>query len=216
MKKKLIFATGNEGKMKEIREILNGTGWNVLSLKDAGIDTEIEENGTTFEENAKIKAEGIRNWCLENGIPGCSGILAKEIIVLADDSGLEIDYLNKEPGIYSARYAGEDTSYDIKNQMLLDRLQGVPREKRTARFVCAIAAVVPGHEPIVVRGTIEGYIGDKPAGENGFGYDPIFYVPDLNCSTAELSPEEKNARSHRGNALRAMREELKQYISDVR
>ena len=124
--------------------------------------------------------------------------------------------LNKEPGIYSARYAGEDTSYDIKNQMLLDRLQGVPREKRTARFVCAIAAVVPGHEPIVVRGTIEGYIGDKPAGENGFGYDPIFYVPDLNCSTAELSPEEKNARSHRGNALRAMREELKQYISDGR
>ena len=121
--------------------------------------------------------------------------------------------MNKEPGIYSARYAGEDTSYDIKNQMLLDRLQGVPREKRTARFVCAIAAVVPGHEPIVVRGTIEGYIGDKPAGENGFAYDPIFYVPDLNCSTAELSPEEKNARSHRGNALRAMREELKQYIS---
>ena len=214
--KQIIFATGNAGKMKEIREILDGTGWNVLSLKDAGIDADIEENGTTFEENAKIKAEGIRNWCLENGIPGCSGISAEEIIVLADDSGLEIDYLNKEPGIYSARYAGEDTSYDIKNQMLLDRLQGVPREKRTARFVCAIAAVVPGHEPIVVRGTIEGYIGDKPAGENGFGYDPIFYVPDLNCSTAELSPEEKNARSHRGNALRAMREELKQYISDGR
>ena len=167
--KQIIFATGNAGKMKEIREILNGTGWNVLSLKDAGIDAEIEENGTTFEENAKIKAEGIRNRCLENGIPGSSGISAKEIIVLADDSGLENDYLNKAPGIYSARYAGEDTSYDIKNQMLLDRLQGVPMEKRTARFVCAIAAVVPGHEPIVVRGTIEWYIGDKPAGENGLG-----------------------------------------------
>lgn len=188
--------------MKEIREILGDLDIELLSLKDAGIHVDIVEDGKTFEENAQIKAKAICDLTGE--------------IVLADDSGLEIDYLNKEPGIYSARYAGEDTSYDIKNQMLLDRLQGVPREKRTARFVCAIAAVVPGHEPIVVRGTIEGYIGDKPAGENGFGYDPIFYVPDLNCSTAELSPEEKNARSHRGNALRAMREELKQYISDVR
>ena len=202
MMKKVIFATGNEGKMKEIREILGDLDIELLSLKDAGIHADIVEDGKTFKENALIKARAIRDLTGE--------------IVLADDSGLEIDYLNKEPGIYSARYAGEDTSYDIKNQMLLDRLQGVPREKRTARFVCAIAAVVPGHEPIVVRGTIEGYIGDKPAGENGFGYDPIFYVPDLNCSTAELSPEEKNARSHRGNALRAMREELKQYISDVR
>ena len=174
MKQRIIFATGNKNKIREIHEILGDLGWEILSMKEAGIDLDIVEDGTTF------------------------------------------DYLNKEPGIYSARYAGEDTSYDIKNQMLLDRLQGVPREKRTARFVCAIAAVVPGHEPIVVRGTIEGYIGDKPAGENGFGYDPIFYVPDLNCSTAELSPEEKNARSHRGNALRAMREELKQYRSDVR
>ena len=184
--------------------ILGELGIPVLSMKEAGIAADIVENGKSFEENAVIKAETIRD------------LTADGDLVLADDSGLEIDYLNKEPGIYSARYAGEDTSYDIKNQMLLDRLQGVPREKRTARFVCAIAAVVPGHEPIVVRGTIEGYIGDKPAGENGFGYDPIFYVPDLNCSTAELSPEEKNARSHRGNALRAMREELKQYISDVR
>ena len=206
--KQIIFATGNAGKMKEIREILNGTGWNVLSLKDAGIDAEIEENGTTFEENAKIKAEGIRNWCLENGIPGCSGISAKEIIVLADDSGLEIDWLGGEPGIYSARYMGEDTSYDIKNQTLLDRLEGVPDEKRTARFVCAIAAALPDGSTEVVRGTMEGRIGYEIAGENGFGYDPIFYLPEYQCYSAELSLEEKNKLSHRGKALRLMKERL--------
>ena len=198
MKKRIIFATGNKNKMIEIRQILGDLGWEILSMKDAGISLDIVEDGTTFEENALIKAKAVARCC--------------DDIVLADDSGLEIDYLNKEPGIYSARYAGEDTSYDIKNQMLLDRLKGVPRELRTARFVCAIAAVVPGYDPIVVRGTIEGYIGDRPAGENGFGYDPIFYVPDLNCSTAELSMEEKNARSHRGNALRAMREKLKELV----
>ena len=202
MKKRIVFATGNAGKMKEIKMILGDLGMPVVSMKEAGIEADIVEDGTSFAENAQIKASAIFEKCHD--------------IVLADDSGLEIDYLNKEPGIYSARYMGEDTSYHIKNVNLIGRLEGVPDEKRTARFVCAIAAVVPGHEPIVVRGTIEGYIGDKPAGENGFGYDPIFYVPDLNCSTAELSPEEKNARSHRGNALRAMREELKQYISDGR
>lgn len=198
MDKKIIFATGNKNKMVEIRQILGDLGWEILSMKEAGISLDIVEDGTTFEENALIKAKAVAKYC--------------DVIVLADDSGLEIDYLNKEPGIYSSRYAGEDTSYDIKNQMLLDRLSGVPREKRTARFVCAIAAVVPDHEPIVVRGTIEGYIGDKPAGANGFGYDPIFYVPDLNCSTAELSPEDKNARSHRGNALRMMREKLMELV----
>ncbi|MEI3338868.1 MAG: XTP/dITP diphosphatase [Eubacterium sp.] len=198
MKRKIIFATGNKNKMIEIRQILGDLGWEILSMKEAGISAEIEENGTTFEENALIKAREVAKYC--------------DDIVLADDSGLEIDYLNKEPGIYSARYAGEDTPYEIKNQMLLDRLEGVPREERTARFVCAIAAAIPDHDPIVVRGTIEGYIGDRPAGENGFGYDPIFYVPDLNCSTAELSPEDKNARSHRGNALRAMRDKLKELV----
>ena len=198
MKRKIIFATGNKNKMIEIRQILGDLGWEILSMKEAGISAEIEENGTTFEENALIKATEVAKYC--------------DDIVLADDSGLEIDYLNKEPGIYSARYAGEDTPYEIKNQMLLDRLEGVPREERTARFVCAIAAAIPDHDPIVVRGTIEGYIGDRPAGENGFGYDPIFYVPDLNCSTAELSPEDKNARSHRGNALRAMRDKLKELV----
>ncbi len=191
---RIIFATSNENKMREIREIMGDLGWEILSMKEAGIDVDILEDGTTFEENALIKARAVGACC--------------EDIVLADDSGLEIDYLNKEPGILSSRYAGTDTPYEIKNQMLLDRLKGVPREQRTARFVCAVAAVVPGREPMVVRGTFEGYIGEKPAGENGFGYDPIFYVEDRNCSSAELSPEEKNARSHRGSALRQMREKL--------
>ena len=198
MNQRIIFATGNEHKMAEIRQILGDLSLEILSMKEAGISADIVEDGATFEENALIKAKAVAACC--------------DDIVLADDSGLEIDYLNKEPGIYSARYAGEDTPYTVKNQMLLNRLQGVPRELRTARFVCAIAAVVPGREPIVVRGTIEGYIGDKPAGENGFGYDPIFYVPDLDCSTAELSPEEKNARSHRGSALRMMRDRLRDVI----
>ncbi len=194
MKKRLVFATGNEHKMIEIRQILGDSEWEIFSMKELGIDPEIVEDGTTFEENALIKAQAVAKYF--------------DGIVLADDSGLEIDYLNKEPGIYSSRYAGEDTSYEIKNQMLLDRLIGVPKELRTARFVCAIAAIVPEEEPIIVRGTIEGYIGDAPAGGNGFGYDPIFYVDDKNCSTAELSPEEKNARSHRGNALRMIKEKL--------
>lgn len=198
MSQRIIFATGNKNKMTEIRQILGDLPLEILSMKEAGIEADIVEDGTTFEENALIKAKTVAEYC--------------DDIVLADDSGLEIDYLNGEPGIYSARYAGENTSYEIKNQMILDRLEGVPEEQRTARFVCAIAAVVPGQEPIVVRGTIEGYIGDRPAGENGFGYDPIFYVPDLNCSTAELSPEEKNARSHRGNALRMVRDRLKDVL----
>ena len=198
--RKIIFATGNKNKMIEIREILKDLDAEILSMKEAGISIDIEENGATFEENSQIKAEAVAKEC-------------PDAIVLADDSGLEIDYLNKEPGVYSARYMGEDTSYDIKNQALLDRLEGVPKEKRTARFVCAICAVVPGcKEPFTVRGTIEGYIGWEPAGENGFGYDPIFYVPDLDCSTAQLSMEEKNVRSHRGNALRAIREVLKDKI----
>lgn len=193
---RIIFATGNENKMKEIRMILSDVGMEILSMKEAGVTADIVEDGTTFEENALIKATAI-------------GKLLPDDIVLADDSGLEIDYLNKEPGIYSARYMGEDTSYDIKNKNLIDRLEGVPKEGRTARFVCAIAAALPDGSTRVTRGTIEGYIGWEPAGENGFGYDPIFYVDAYGCSTAQLSPEEKNNVSHRGNALRAMREELK-------
>lgn len=192
MEKKIIFATGNENKMKEIRMILADLGMPIMSMKEAGIDVDVEENGTTFEENALIKATEIAKF-VDNAI------------VLADDSGLEIDYLNKEPGIYSARYAGVDTSYDIKNNLLLDRLHGVPDEKRTARFVCAVAAAFPDGSTEVVRGTIEGIIGHAIAGENGFGYDPIFYLPEYGCTTAELTPEKKNELSHRGNALRAMR-----------
>lgn len=192
--KRMIFATGNENKMKEIREILGGLPLEILSMKQAGISADIEEDGTSFEENALIKAREV-----------CR--LAGEM-VLADDSGLEIDYLNGEPGIYSARYMGEDTSYRIKNQNLIDRLEGVPDEQRTARFVCAIAAVFPNGKELVVRGTVEGMIGYEERGENGFGYDPIFYLPDRGVSTAELPPEEKNSLSHRGNALRKMKELL--------
>lgn len=192
MERKIIFATGNENKMKEIRMILSDLGMPILSMKEAGIHVDVVEDGTTFEENALIKATEIAK-TVEN------------CIVLADDSGLEIDYLNKEPGIYSARYAGENTSYDIKNNLLLSRLEGVPDEKRTARFVCAIAAAFPDGTTEVVRGTIEGRIGYEIAGENGFGYDPIFYVPEYGCTTAEMNPDKKNELSHRGNALRAMR-----------
>lgn len=192
MERKIIFATGNQDKMKEIRMILKDLGLPVYSMKEAGIDIDIVEDGTTFEENAMIKAEAIAK--------------LTDAVVLADDSGLEIDYLNKEPGIYSARYAGTDTPYDIKNNLLLKRLEGVPDEKRTARFVCAIAAVFPDGSKETVRGTIEGRIGYEIAGQHGFGYDPIFYLPEYGCTTAELDPIKKNELSHRGKALRLMRE----------
>lgn len=196
---RIIFATGNKGKMNEIRMILADTGLEIVSMKEAGIELDIVEDGTTFEENARIKARAV-------------AAAAPDDIVVADDSGLEIDYLNKEPGIYSARYMGEDTSYDIKNRNLIDRLEGVPKEQRTARFVCAMAAVFPNGETVTARGTIEGYIGWEPAGENGFGYDPIFYVDEYGCSTAQLSPEAKNEISHRGKALRAIRDEVMKRI----
>lgn len=193
--KKLIFATGNAGKMKEIRMILADMGYEIRSMKEEGIDPEIIEDGTTFEENAVIKAKAVA--------------ALTDAIVLADDSGLEIDALNKEPGIYSARYMGEDTSYHVKNNKLIERLEGVPEERRTARFVCAIAAVLPDGKVLVTTGTIEGRIGYEEKGENGFGYDPIFYVPEYGCTSAELTEEQKNEISHRGKALRAMRELLK-------
>nr|WP_288722221.1 XTP/dITP diphosphatase [uncultured Sellimonas sp.] len=191
--KRIVFATGNADKMKEIRMILSDLGMEILSMKEAGVDPDIMEDGKTFEENAMIKAETVAKYLPDD-------------IILADDSGLEIDYLNKEPGVYSARYMGEDTSYDIKNKELLRQLEGVPDEKRTARFVCAIAAVFPNGEKEAVRATIEGYIGHEIRGEHGFGYDPIFFVPEYGCSTAELTPEQKNAISHRGKGLRLMRQ----------
>ena len=191
---KIIFATGNEGKMKEVRMILEDLGLPVLSLKDAGITADVEENGTTFEENAQIKAKAIMEM---------TGAL-----VLADDSGLEVDALDKEPGIYSARYMGHDTSYHIKNQNIIDRLEGKVGEERSARFVCAIAAAFPDGRVLITRGTMEGQIGYEEKGEHGFGYDPIFYLPEYQCYSAELSLEEKNKLSHRGKALRLMKERL--------
>lgn len=193
--KRIIFATGNQNKMIEIRAILQDLGLPILSMKEAGINLEIMENGTSFEENALIKARAVAS-------------ASPDDVILADDSGLEIDYLNKEPGIYSARYLGEDTSYQIKNQALLDRLDGVPDSKRTARFVCAVAAVLPNGQEFVVRGNFEGQIAHQSAGANGFGYDPIFFVPERNCTSAELSMEDKNQMSHRGRALRMIREKL--------
>lgn len=196
MTQKVIFATGNAGKIREAGEILAELGMEVISMKEAGIDTEAEENGETYAQNALIKARAV-------------AAMAKDAIVLADDSGLEIDYLNKEPGIYSARYLGEETSYRIKNKNLIERLEGVEDEKRTARFVCAIAAVLPDGRELTTMGVVEGRIGYEEKGSGGFGYDPIFYVPEFGKTTAELSEEEKNAISHRGRALRAMAEELR-------
>ena len=184
--------------MIEIRMILKDLGVEILSQAEAGIHAEVVEDGATFEENALIKATEIAEAARK--MPEY-----QDAVVLADDSGLEIDYLNKEPGIYSARYMGEDTSYDIKNQALLDRLEGVEDEKRTARFVCAIAAAFPDGSTEVVRGTMEGIIGHEIAGENGFGYDPIFYLPEYGCTSAQLAPEKKNELSHRGEGLRKMR-----------
>ena len=196
--KKIIFATGNADKMKEIRKILADLDAEVVSMKEAGIQADIVEDGKTFEENAVIKATAI------------SKLTSNGEIVLADDSGLEIDYLNKEPGVYSARYMGENTDYHIKNANLIQRLDGVPDEQRTARFVCAIAAALPDGNSLVTRGTIEGYIGWEECGSNGFGYDPIFYLYENDKSTAELSAEEKNAISHRGKALRQMKKMLEE------
>lgn len=192
---KIVFATGNKDKMREIREIMADMDVEIVSMKEEGISVDIVEDGTTFVENAIIKAKAIAEYT--------------DAIVLADDSGLEIDYLDKAPGVYSARFMGEDTSYTIKNQALIDKLEGVPKEQRTARFVCAIAAVLPDKLVLTAVESMEGYIGYEAAGENGFGYDPIFFLDKFGCSSAALSREQKNEISHRGKALRAMKEVLK-------
>lgn len=194
--KRIVFATGNQDKMREIRMIMEDLEIPVISMKEAGVSADIVEDGNTFEENAMIKAKAIAK-------------MLPEDIVMADDSGLEIDFLNKEPGIYSARYMGEKTSYDIKNNKILERLKDVPAEKRTARFVCAVAAVFPGNKEVIGYGTMEGRIADHIAGENGFGYDPIFWLDDYGCTSAEISPEQKNELSHRGKALREVKKQLK-------
>lgn len=194
MKQRLIFATGNEGKMREIHEILADTGYEILSMKEAGIDLDIVEDGKTFEENAIIKAKAVME--------------ASGELTLADDSGLEIDAFGGEPGIYSSRYLGEDTSYTEKNQIILERMKDIPEEKRSARFVCVIAAAFPDGQTYTTRGTMEGIIGYESKGGNGFGYDPIFYLPELKKYSAQLSSDEKNHLSHRGEALRKMKEVL--------
>lgn len=199
MKYKVIFATKNKGKMKEIEMILAGMPIELLTMEEAGIDIDVVEDGTTFEENAIKKAKEIME--------------VSNTIVLADDSGLEVDYLNKEPGVYSARYGGVDTPYDIKNRSIIEKLEGVEDEKRTARFVCVIAAAFPDGTIETTRGTIEGRIGYEQKGENGFGYDPIFYVPEYGMTTAEMPPELKNKISHRGKALVAMRPILEAYFA---
>ena len=198
MEQKIVFATGNEGKMREVRLILQDLGFPVLSMKEAGVSLDIEENGTTFAENAMIKAREV--WEKTGGI------------VLADDSGLVVDYLGGEPGVYSARYLGEDTSYEIKNQAIIDRLADAKEEERTARFVSAIAAVLPDGSELVTEGTIEGLIAHEPAGNGGFGYDPIFYLPEYGVTSAEIPIEKKNEISHRGKALEAMKIKLRERL----
>lgn len=202
---KVIFATGNKDKMFEIREILDGMGTirEVVSMKEAGIDIDIIEDGSTFEENAMIKAQAVWNAATDAGM--------EDILVLADDSGLCVEALNGEPGIYSARYMGKDTSYRIKNANLIDRVNKEGNGNRRAQFVCAIAAVFPDGTKEVVRGTVDGEIADKEYGSNGFGFDPIFYVPSLGCTTAQIPPAEKHAISHRGNALRLMKKVIEEY-----
>lgn len=194
MKTKIIFATSNANKMHEIREIMEDINVQILSMKEAGIDVDIHETGDSFIENALIKAKAVSKLA--------------DAYVFADDSGLEIDYLNKEPGIYSSRYLGEDTSYSVKNTSLIKRLDGVPENLRTARFVCAIAVISPFGKVYTTQASIEGIIQYNEMGKNGFGYDPIFYLPEYKCTTAQLTDEEKNKISHRGKALRMMRDKL--------
>ena len=190
--KSIILASNNKDKVKEVKEILKG--YDIISMKEAGIDVDIEENGTTFEENALIKARAIMKLTGQ--------------ITMADDSGLEIDYLNKAPGVYSARFMGHDTSYDIKNKALMQKLEGVKGSDRSGRFVCAIAVCFPDGREIVKRGTMEGLIAEEIKGDNGFGYDPIVYLPEYGRTSGELAPEEKNKISHRGKALALIKEEL--------
>ena len=206
---RIVFATGNKDKMKEIRRILGDLDAEILSMKEAGVFEDVVEDGTTFSENAAIKASAIYK-LLEEKDPEA----AKETVVLADDSGLEVDYLGGEPGIYSARYLGKDTPYTEKNRIIIERLKDAEGEERSARFVCAIAACLPGGKMLGTLGKMEGRIGYEIAGENGFGYDPIFFLPEYGKTSAEISADEKNAISHRGKALREMEKLLREAFED--
>ena len=202
---RIVFATGNQDKMREIREILSDLDMEIVSMEEAGVYMDVNESGTSFSENAQIKATVIAQELQDRNQQAGT-------IVMADDSGLEVDYLHKEPGIYSARYIGKDTSYTEKNNTIIERLHGVPDEKRTARFVCAIAAVMPDGTILSTNESMEGQIGYEISGQNGFGYDPIFFLPEFGKTAAELSEEEKNRISHRGKALRAIEKMIREHL----
>lgn len=192
--REIILASSNQGKLRELREIMEGMDIRIIPLSETGFTQEIEENGSTFAENATIKAETVSN--------------ALQKPVLADDSGLEIDYLDKQPGIYSARFLGRDTPYSEKNRIILEKLRDAKEQERSARFVCAMALAIPGEKTIITQATMEGRIAYESKGENGFGYDPIFFLPEYGMTSAQISPTQKNEISHRGKALRMMKEEI--------
>jgi XTP/dITP diphosphohydrolase len=206
-KYQIIFATGNKGKIREIKEIVaagkNAENIEVLSMREADAAADPDENGADFEDNAIIKAQAVYDLLRTRPVPENT-----TRIVMSDDSGLVIDALGGAPGVHSARYMGYDTDYRLRMEHILDLMKDVPDEKRSARFVAAVAAVLPNGETRVVRGAMEGRIGHSIAGENGFGYDPFFYLPQYGKTSAEISPEEKNSISHRGQALRKMLADL--------
>lgn len=203
---RIIFATGNAGKVREIKDIVGHMGIEVLTMREAGVETDPLEDGSSFEENALIKAGSVaalvRKAEEEGRMEGPGQGVSN--IVMSDDSGLVVDALGGAPGIYSARFQGRDTDYRVKMNYIMDQIRDVPWEGRTARFTAAVAAVLPDGRSFTVLGHMEGYIGYEIAGENGFGYDPFFYLPQYKKTSAEITPEEKNAISHRGRALRAM------------
>lgn len=194
--KEAIIATHNPGKVKEFKDILAPKGYDVKSLADIGFLEEIEETGHTFEENAVLKAEAVAK--------------AVNKMVIADDSGLSVDNLGGSPGVYSARYAGEQKDDTANINKVLQKLKGIEKEQRTARFRCALAVSIPGEETKTVEGHVEGYIAEEPKGENGFGYDPIFIVKDKDKTMAELTSDEKNKISHRANALKKLSQLLEE------
>ena len=206
MKQLIIFATGNKGKIREIRDIITDPNIEVLSMREAGVEADPDENGTSFEENALIKARAVADVIRKKKAEGTLPWDAQDtqITVMSDDSGLVVDALGGEPGIYSARYLGYDTDYNYKMEQIMKRMEGVPEDQRTARFVAAVGAVFPDGSEHVVLGAMEGVIAHGIYGQNGFGYDPFFYLPEYGKTSAEITEDEKNAISHRGKALRAM------------
>ena len=206
MKQLIIFATGNKGKIREIRDIITDPDTEVLSMKEAGVEADPDENGASFEENALIKARAVAELIRRQKNEGTLSFDTEDtqVTVMSDDSGLVIDALGGEPGIYSARYLGYDTDYNYKMEQIMKRMENVPDPERTARFVAAVGAVFPDGSEHVVTGAMEGMIAHGIYGLNGFGYDPFFYLPEYQMTSAQISPEQKNAISHRGRALRAM------------